>query len=231
MSSLFRNLRRDGEAGQGLPDIRSIADPTLRRATLEPDHPAQLVSPGEARIAALTEEVAALKLALQAAREEAREQADAGREEGRKAAEAAFRRDETTHLAVLEAALSAAAGQLADSFDRAERAGLALARAALGRVIGPGAPRQQLLEEIIHHQIETLRGQSILSVRMSAQDLAGEGMARAEALFAGRGIEVRADPQLAPGDCRMILRLGERDVGPDVQWSALAALFAELAGE
>lgn len=231
MSSLFRNLQRAGEAGPDLPDIRSIADPSLRRASREPDRPAPMVSPSDARIAALSDEVAELTQALQAARDEARQRVVAAREEGRKAAETAFRKDEAAVLAVLEEALTAAATQLTGAFDRAERAGLALARAALERVIGPGAPRQQLLDEIIRHQLEILRGQTILSVRMCPLDLAGEARARAEALLAGRGAEVVTDPQLASGDCRIVLRLGEREVGPDIQWNALSALFAELAGE
>lgn len=230
MSSLIRSEYLRDEAMTDRPDVRSLTDPSLRRSQAPADPPAPMLSPSDAKIAALTEEVAALREALRLAREETQEKSTAALKEGRRLAREEFRRDEAAMLDRIETGLSDASERLAAALERSERGGLALARAALERVFGPESAQQQLIQDIIRHQLTELTSRQVLAVRLSEADFPKEAGAPLETLLCDRQIELVRDPQLAAGDCRIVLRLGEREVGPDIQWRALAALFEELAG-
>lgn len=212
--------------------IRDLIDPSLRRSEGAGEMPVPMLSPSDARIAALTEEVAILRESLRLEKERSREKAEAALEEGRRRAVEAWERDEAAALELLEARVTDAASRMAEAFDRAEQAGLALAQAALERVLGPDADRGGLIEEIVRHQMRRLRAEQVLAVHVSDAEFAdGEGLSGLRTLLSARQADLVEDPSLQPGECRIRLRLGEMEVGPDVQWNALACLFAELAGE
>lgn len=232
MSFLIKTGDTTDAAGHERHGIRSLADPSLRRCEGGAERPAPMVSPSDARIAALTEEVAILRESLRLEKERSKEKASAALEEGRRRAADAWQRDEAAVLAILEDHLTDAASQMAGAFDRAERAGLALALAALERVLGPGAERAGLLEEIVQHQMRHLRSQQVLAVHVSAAEFTGtHGLGALRKRLSARQTDLIEDPSLQPGECRIRLRLGELEVGPDVQWKALVDLFAELAGQ
>lgn len=232
MSSLIRARYATADTGGGFPDIRSLSDSSLRPHAQEVEALAPMVSPSDARIAALTEEVAELKEALRLSREEAEEESAAALAEGRKLAEEEFRRDEKAVLDLLDRHLADAAERLEAAFVRSERAGLALARAALERVLGPGAASAGMCEAIIRHQMQMLRSEHVLAIRISEEVFCdGTGADEIHDFLSSGQVELIVDPVLPAGDCRIVLRLGELEVGPETQWRALAALFAELAGE
>lgn len=83
---------------------------------------------------------------------------------------------------------------------------------------------------MIRKQMEGLRRETILQVRVSAQDfesdLALEDLAFALDL---RQSDIKIGDNIRPGDCVLDLRLGHMELSVKEQWDNIETLFKEMA--
>lgn len=182
-------------------------------------------------LVALREQCLALEAAL-AERDEAAavlaEKADAayddgeaaGREAGR--AEADERRAEALEL--LEDASDRACADFTERLQAMDELAALLARTCLDRLFGEPGARADIVRDLIRHQMDGLRGDTPVEIRVSAADFA------ADAAIEG-GAQVVVSDALASGDCAIRLGLGTLEAGLDQQWGVLRAALTAMAGE
>lgn len=105
---------------------------------------------------------------------------------------------------------------------------LQLSRTALKRVFGEEALQADLLRATLTYHLSTLQRDLVRHVRVSARDF----RSTADLATLGEhlpGLAIIADDTLAPGDCKVDLRLGSLDIGLTGQWQRLSAYFDQLA--
>jgi flagellar biosynthesis/type III secretory pathway protein FliH len=206
---------------KGSVSAESEAVPATQAATAEQPKP----DPRDREIARLEAERAELQRQIEALRNQW--QAELAKAEAR-ASEAAARehvKDDEARLAALVKALDdarqgfdAALGQ-----NQADLA-IALALAALSRLVEPNRQDRDWLARAIQRRLAELRAQTVVSLRVAADGLAPEALARLRhSLAAGAAIET--DPDLAPGQARIELQLGAVNV--DLS-TGLAAVVGQL---
>jgi type III secretion protein L len=150
-----------------------------------------------------------------------------GEAQGRKAGFTEGSRYAEQAIAALSDGVNRACEKLADDVEGLERLALAVAEAALERVLGVGVDQRALIGEIVARQIEHLGAQAILFVEVSGQDFALRDLQQLKERHSS--IEFRASDELARGGCRIKLRLGVQEVGPNQQWTALKTELSEMA--
>lgn len=178
----------------------------------------------------LEAQVAELRHRLQEAGEAAKdgveEALERGREEGRKQAESG----EKQRLEALAEALTEIGQEHKTRLGDCELLALQLARTALSRIFGEHEALAGLVSATLAHHLAKVKPELVVGVRVSPEDFAGE--AALETLTqAHGGIAVRADADLATGECEIDLKLGKIDIGLSGQWQRLSAYFDELANE
>lgn len=105
---------------------------------------------------------------------------------------------------------------------------LQLSRTALKRVFGEEALQADLLGATLTYHLSTLQRDLVRQVRVSARDFRSTAdLAMLEEHLPG--LTLIADDTLAPGDCKVDLRLGSLDIGLPGQWQRLSAYFDQLA--
>lgn len=165
-------------------------------------------------------EAAAVEL-RKAAEEALAEGEAAGREAGR--AEADERRAEA--LALLDEAAQGAVAALDARLEAADRLAALLAATCLETLFGAPGPRGELVQGLIRQQLDRLRQEAIIEIRVSAEDFASPE----EAAAAAPACAVSVSDALASGDCTIRLKLGELDIGLGQQWGTLRAALEEMA--
>jgi flagellar biosynthesis/type III secretory pathway protein FliH len=123
--------------------------------------------------------------------------------------------------------VSRACDELGGDIESLERLALLVAQAALEQVLGPDADQKRLVAQIIARQVELLGAEAILMVEVPSKDFAHSDLAGLRAPTGG--IEIKASDDIVKGGCRIKLRLGSLEVGPQQQWSALRAELSEMA--
>jgi type III secretion protein L len=147
-----------------------------------------------------------------------------GREAGR--SEAEDRSGEA--LALLRASADRAAAALEKRLEAADRLAALLAKTCLAKMFGNRDARSDLVRGLISHQIEALREEMIVEVRVSTEDFASAEAAAA----AAPACAVTVSDALSSGDCTIRLQLGALDIGLGQQWGVLrAALDGMIGGE
>lgn len=188
-------------------------------------------------IAGLRDELETLREALQARESEVAGHAKAiedaflaGEAAGRKAGLAEAEAHHEQALAVLEQGVDQAVVGFTRDLEALERLAGLLAMEGLAKVLGGEHSYAELVRATVAHHLAGIGAASVMRVEVSPADFPDR--AELEALAAGVGfpqLEVRADAKLAPGDCRIKLRLGALEVGVGRQWSGLQALLADTA--
>ena len=204
-------------------------------ASAEPE-PKQVASPAEPaedpRLLLLAEENAELRSALADLQIAAERAKAAAREEGKKEAEAAIRTDEAKRLGAVQAALAGAQNVLDERLEALEGLAALLSRSAIAMLFDQASGYSELVCAMLARQMERVRRDAVLGIRVSREDFADEAALAAAAQGAGTGsISIGADPDLRAGECRIDLQLGHIDIGPAAQWPQLSRLLDELAVE
>jgi type III secretion protein L len=187
---------------------------------VRPFGPAPAPSPGAPAAAPaedpLAVENARLSKALEAANAAAALAEKRGRAEGRREGAAAAVAEDGERLELLEKAMAAAAADLAGRLEGIDALALAIARAALAKVFEDPAGEAERVAAAIVAQVSRLRSEAVLAVHVSRADFPDE--AALAALPVG-AVRVAASAELASGECRLDLVLGQADIGPRTQWA------------
>lgn len=162
--------------------------------------------------AALAERDATAERLIQAAESAYGEGEAAGREAGR--AEADARRAEA--LERLKENADRAVGALEERLLATDRLAALLARNCLDKLFGASTGRAELVQDLIRHQLDALRQETIVEIHVSAEDFDP-----AEAAAAAPACTTIVSDALASGDCTIRLQLGALDIGLGQQWQAL----------
>jgi flagellar biosynthesis/type III secretory pathway protein FliH len=158
------------------------------------------------------------------------EQAYAGGEQhGRKVALEEADDGRTQRLVVLQTGVEQGLSQVGDALRSTEQLAVAIAREGLARVLGDDARSSDLMVTVIRTQLERIGAHTILWIEVSSADFQPEALEALRTTLGRPSLEIRANPELSSGDCRMKLTLGELHVGPAQQWRRLSAVLDELA--
>lgn len=168
-------------------------------------------------------EAASLPAALEAARAE-------GRAEGRIAGKAEAEDLHEQALETLSAGIANAQDSLSGALQSVERLAPILARSCLERIFTEPGRYTDMVEQALRSQWAALAEEAVLAVEVSVHDFVDAAALQALRSRSGRPeVEIRATEDLAAGQCRMKLLLGELLVGPQQQWAALSQVLAKLA--
>lgn len=198
VASSVRALSLDGESGTG-----------PRGSNAGNGLPAQTISPDP--------ELVKLREALASSEARHAQQLARAREQGREDAAAAFKRDEASALAALEAGIAASIAAFQREIRGLERLALALCDTALAKVLGDPGRRADLVSGALEDQLNLVKTDSIVTVRVSTADFPDkQALSRlAERLHLLPGtVEQRSE--LRAGDCDILMRLGHIELSiPD----------------
>ena len=213
--------------------IRAVDLPAL--TTNQTNRGAQIQTTSPARdptVATLEMEIRELRRALEDAQTDRKEAIEAARTQGREEAARAYVREDAKALAALQAGVETAVEQLQDRLARVDGLALLLCQTALEKIFSGTRDYQDLVARAIHLQIEQLRRETVVRILVSAADFADEGALRklADRIGAGRA-EIRQDPHLPAGSCRIDLRLGHIEFSLAQHWDALLAMFRRLVAD
>lgn len=175
------------------------------------------------------DEISRLQTALIDARGIAEESETAAREAGRQEALLVARDEDDRRLASILDGVAAARSAWDDRLAKLDALAAMLARSALAKIFGDDAARAELVARAIALRVEALRGETVVSIRVSALDFPNTDALAALRADAGVGaIEVKADGVLAAGESRIDLQLGHVDVGISSQWHELDRFFESI---
>jgi len=123
-----------------------------------------------------------------------------------------------------------ARARLDESLASLERLAAALAGECLDTVLGDRKYRAQTVRKILAAQCAKIEKSALLAVELSDADFPdAEALAVIERDIAPSQAALSARAEVPSGGCRMVLRLGQMDVGLDRQWGTLRDLLAEIA--
>lgn len=226
------SLIRHGDAPAAQP-IRTLDWP-IRDTARSPigGEPRSMPFIDDARAIALEDEIRDLKRLLAETDANHVRALEATRAQARKEADLAYERDDARALALLQAAIAAAVETFGVRLAQAEPFAALLCQTALAKVFSHPENYRELVSRAISRQIAGLRLETVIAVDVSPADF------QDEASFAGLGkvigsdrVEIRRDPQLASGDCRIDLRLGHIEISLPRHWDELQALLRRLASD
>jgi len=142
---------------------------------------------------------------------------------------AAGRRRSDDMLAALAKAADETRVQASEMLGRSETLALAIARTALGRLLGDRAQWGDMVATCIAERRAHLDAALLLRIRVSAGDFGGTG---AQNVLAGvtNGVETIIDEGLPAGRCLFELRLGDIEIGPATQAERLLAFLDDKLG-
>ena len=181
-------------------------------------------------LAALEQEVRELRRLLAESVEDRAEAVQAARTQARKDAELAHKRADADGLAALEKGVTSAVEKIEAHVLKEHALALLLTQAALERVFGDAPDLQDLVTRAIRVQTDALRRGSVLSVRVSVDDFGDEGaLAALGATLGGGGINIVHDPGLTSGECHIDLRLGQIELSISEHWGSLQDALRRLA--
>lgn len=180
------------------------------------------------RLAAALEEMDTLRAAVDAAKAAEEEARADGRRHG--LAEAAKAQDR--QLQALAASLSTAMERWNERLASLEPLALLVARTALSKLLGEDCDHAQRVARTLALQIAQMRREAVIRVRVSADDFPDSAALRDLAEAADTGsLDLLADADLGPGECRLDLLLGHIELGIGPRWKELSELFERMAAE
>jgi len=178
----------------------------------------------------LKQEKESLETALREAQASMEHAVARANEEGRREGLSMAARDEQGRLELLEAGISAGLAGLEGRLEALEGLAALVSRLALARIFDEPVQHAELVGSALARQMQHVRGDTILAVRVSSADFPDEESLSTLRDRAGAGaVRLLACPDLAQGTCIMDLRMGHVEVSPQIQWSRLSALLLELA--
>lgn len=137
----------------------------------------------------------------------------AAREQGRQSAIAGFQRDEAKALAILAEGVSAAAEGVRSEIAALQSLAITLCQNVLGKLLVDPGKQQAFLSGAIAKQVALVHRDSVLSVRVSNVDFAEpSSLADLSTQLGLSANSIQTDPAIAPGSCRMMMRLGQIDL-------------------
>jgi len=154
-----------------------------------------------------------------------------GRAEGAAAGRAEALNRESERLALLEVAIAAARSDLAGALEGAERLALLLARDSLDILLGDPDYRSEILIGLIRQQVAQAGQAAIVEVRVCPEDFPDMTALEKLNILNGNNAALRSDASMTSGQCRMILVLGQADIGLDQQWATMRSLLGDMAAE
>ena len=194
-----------------LPDVRPVADPQL--AFLE------------SQISELTSELVRLQTEREAS-------IAAAYEEGRSSALAALEHDEAAALDLLKGRLETACEAFEVSLVGAQRLAVALAQAAVSKILGAMPESRAAVEAILRMQLARLRPETVIAVTVSAADFSdADALDKLRTALAVPHLVIERDARMARGDCQIALRLGQIEAGLETQRNNLVSFCEALAAE
>ena len=154
-----------------------------------------------------------------------------GEDAGRLAAEQAFEDDRQEALRLLADGIARAQEGLGDFVERAEALALLFTRAIVDKLFGEDADRQRIVGDLLRHQIAQIERHSLVAIEVSRLDFPDtREVAELAARLQLDPTALRVDEGIDAGACRMRLKLGILEVGPDRQWQAVRDMLDGLAG-
>ena len=153
---------------------------------------------------------------------------ESGRQSARAEGVAAGRRESEVLLAALTKAANDARTSASKALVETSTTALAMARAALSKVLGDREQWPAMIAEILTQRSAQIDAALVLHVRVSAVDFPDTDALHRIAEANAAAIDLIADPNLASGSCLFELRLGEMEVGPAMQGRKLLELFDDL---
>jgi flagellar biosynthesis/type III secretory pathway protein FliH len=133
-------------------------------------------------------------------------------------------------LSLMAATAERAHADLQESLSSLERLAALLARECLDIILGDANHRARALRKLLAVQMAKLEKSVVVEVAFSRRDFRTDEAVHAIAaemeLPAGM---LTASDDLAPGACRMRLRLGQMEVGFDQQWGSLREVLDKVA--
>lgn len=198
------------------------------RPFLDPVEPAPKTG-ADPRIEAVERENEELRAALAAQRTESQKAVAAARAEGERQGKAAADDAVAKRIAALGKGVEEAVTAWHDRLAGIDGLSAALAKAALAKLFEVHE-HSGFVAAVIARQMRLLRRDSLVAIRVSADDFADDRALAALAAEAGTGsVQLIADADLAPAECRIDLQLGHIDIGVGTQWAQLAAFLDGLA--
>jgi flagellar biosynthesis/type III secretory pathway protein FliH len=153
-----------------------------------------------------------------------------GKDEGRAAGLREAEDRQAARLALLEKNLRDARARMDEGFASLERLAVLVAEECLDTILGERKYRAGALRKIVAKQLAGIEKSALLAIELSSIDFAdAEALAAVESDVASSKVAVSASAEIAPGGCRMTLRLGRMDVGIDRQWGTLRTVLGEIA--
>jgi flagellar assembly protein FliH len=187
------------------------------------------VTATDTRILDLEEQVHDLAAKLTEARKRQTQAAEEAFTRGEKTARAAYRRDEEAALAVLRTGVDSALATLRDQAANTEAVALLVCQIALEKVFGDAPDYRELVTRAVRVQIAALRRGTVVQLRVSAADFPGDQALRElEARLAAGALDIRPDPALPAGACRIELRLGQIELSVADHWDRLQSELRRL---
>jgi flagellar biosynthesis/type III secretory pathway protein FliH len=182
------------------------------------------------RIAQLEVEIHQRDLTVAGLRGEVDAAFERGRSEGHAAGLRAAEDREAERTALLGTALRAARERLDDSLKSLDGLAAAIAAECLDVILGDRKHRAAALRKIIAAQVSRIEKSALLAVELSGADFPdAEAFAGIRKDVALEGVALNLSPDVAPGGCRMVLKLGRIEAGLDRQWGTLRGLLEETA--
>lgn len=134
---------------------------------------------------------------------------------------------EQEKLDLLTQGISEARDLLSDRVDQSQSLAIAIAHAALARIIGNRGSYADLVADIIIHRATELKAELILGVKVSSEDFRNQAALEELGQKTGR-TDISAHHSLQSGACLFALSLGHMDASLPTQWTKLTELFARL---
>lgn len=168
-----------------------------------------------------------LEKQLDHARAEFEKQRQEGFAEGLSEGQKRAQGKEQEKLDLLTKGISEARHLLSERVDQSQSLAIAIAHAALLRIVGDRGRYAQLVADVITHRAQELKSELILGVKVSSEDFGTQAALEELAHKTGR-TDISADHKLQSGACLFALSLGRMDASLPTQWTKLTELLARL---
>ena len=175
-----------------------------------------------ARISHLESELVQRDMKLAELRNEIPTTFENGRKEGEAAGLKAAQDRQAERLDLLESSLRMAQAQLTQSVAGLARLAPLLAAECLDLILGDRKYRAAMVRKALSTRLKWIEEASVLAIELSSQDFPDpEKLESLNKEIAPKHARLEAKEDLDSGGCRIVLRLGQMEVGLDQQWSVL----------
>lgn len=213
---------KSAAAGLVVRDVPAPLGQSTVSARVE-NGPERLIAELEAQVAELRREAVALQAEIKAAFVK-------GEAEGRKVGQGQAEDREHERVAALATGIATSQKALAEALAATEGLAAVLAKSCLDKLFGEEGDNVDRVCALLRVQMAQIERRQLIAVDVSAKDFSEDALTQVRAIVASDAVVVRRRAELGSGACKLQPRLGEIDIGLDVQWPAVAALLDRLAG-